>query len=282
MYWENDRGNAAIPLRKAEEIFDSQYGFTVAQFPILLKDSIDGVQQELLNYQSLISSPDCLVIIYYVGHGKLNLDMQYHLYTDRNLPEKTLKWSTLQSQLMSISADVLVIVESCEAASMALSIRNEKKREGRMEVIAASTYPDVTWSGGGPESFNSALCEALGELAVQGNIFTSATLYHEILLQVFQRLYAKKVEFWKAYPPYYIENHPYIPSSPIHLNLTGNLRLSSIQLTPLRPQTQTRLLRQLRQNVNPYLDDFDLDWPRLEDDEALRRNWNGWNRVVPL
>jgi len=172
---------------------------------------------------------------------------------------------------MQFSADVLVIIESCQAAALALSSRDEKKREGRLEVIAASTYPDVTWPG--QESFNSALCEALIELAGRGNTFTTATLYHEILLQVFEILYVKKRQYRLRYPPYR-NGEPYVPSSPIHLNLTGDSQLSLIQLNPLGPEALEYFLRQTRPEVDLFMEDFDFDQPWLEGDDFLRRNRN--------
>jgi hypothetical protein len=73
-------GDTSIPLCKAGEIFDSQYGFKVAPFLIPLHDRIASIQNKL---QELIYIHDCLIIISYVGHGRLNLDMQDHLYPHR-------------------------------------------------------------------------------------------------------------------------------------------------------------------------------------------------------
>lgn len=170
---------------------------------------------------------------------------------------------------MPFSADVLVIIESCHAAGLALSARNEKKREGRLEVIAASTYPDGTWLRGVPESFNSPFCQALIELASHRKAFTTGTLYHEILSKVYELLAAMKLVFKNTYPPKeFHTGKPLVPASPIHLNLTRDPELSLIQLTPLIQTTRRPSSRRLGWNFNRIIEDFDeidLDW--FEDDD---------------
>jgi hypothetical protein len=173
---------------------------------------------------------------------------------------------------MQTSADILVLLEACSAAGAALSVQNQKKREGRMEVIAACPYPGVTLLGG-PESFNTALSAALAENAAKRTPFTTATLYHDILLRVSQRLYAKDIQPPETHYPlrYRLSGANQKPSHPIHLNLTGDMQLPLIKLTPLRLQPQPRLYRQPRQYGDPDMNDVGLDWDLFEDEEEFRR-----------
>lgn len=83
MYWESDAGDAGVPLAAAEDIFVGAYGFTVEHLPITLRDPVDGIQRELRKYHAVTSRRDCLVIVYYVGHGILGSNMQYHMGPDR-------------------------------------------------------------------------------------------------------------------------------------------------------------------------------------------------------
>jgi len=86
MYWENDLGQAGgaeIPRATAAEIFEGMYGFRVEHLPIPLQDPVEGVQRELRNYQVWTASSDCLVILYYVGHGALLTDREYYMSSNR-------------------------------------------------------------------------------------------------------------------------------------------------------------------------------------------------------
>ncbi|KAN0115419.1 hypothetical protein V8E51_004963, partial [Hyaloscypha variabilis] len=70
--------------------------------------------------------------------------MQDHPTHSRTFPEKSLKCSTLQSQLVQFLAESLSF--SYHVTGRVWHFLLEKKiKGGRMEIIAASTYSDVTW-----------------------------------------------------------------------------------------------------------------------------------------
>jgi hypothetical protein len=70
-------------LADVGDIFQRLYEFTVAQFPIPLKNSQAVIEQEFQRYERYLANPDCPFILYYVGHGTLALNMRLRLYHDK-------------------------------------------------------------------------------------------------------------------------------------------------------------------------------------------------------
>lgn len=81
---------------------------------------------------------------------------------------------------MRMNADVLVLIESCEAAGLAFATQDHTSN-GKMEVIAACAYPDGVYPYPRYVSFSRALAAELRDKAVTGNLFTTADLYNGLL-----------------------------------------------------------------------------------------------------
>jgi len=143
----------------------------------------------------------------------------------------TFTWSAIQSKLQSMANDVLIILESCEAAGVVAStdIRNSR---GRAEIIAACGHnvdshqpPRRTYKQRNFLNFSSALTAELKEKARQNQSFTAASLHCDLL----KRIIRHKTDLGHNENP--------IPT-PVYIFAAGNLEDPSILVSPL-PGVQT-------------------------------------------
>jgi hypothetical protein len=175
----------------------------------------------------------------------------------------TIRWSGIQQILEETSSDTLIIMDAAYYPSSKLV-----RQQGVLEVVAASTSEDH-FQAIERASFTRAVAEQLRTRASQRNFMaplTAAELHAKLLYS-----YPKMVQ--DRYP-----EKPVVTSfpSPLHMQISGNSRLPSILLAPVR--------RGLPFGIEPELAGPQLNLTlRFGDDAAPfdMEKWTEWLRLMP-
>ncbi|KAH7361048.1 hypothetical protein BKA65DRAFT_197439 [Rhexocercosporidium sp. MPI-PUGE-AT-0058] len=118
---------------------------------------------------------------------------------DQNAPNPGFDWSSIQVSLESMNCDVLILLDTCFAASIITSAQPTGSA-GRTEIIAAGGYGDVVFGLSILDStffFTHALVEVLLNKARSPVPFTAVILHREILRVVAMRYAGAARERWR-------------------------------------------------------------------------------------
>ncbi|KAL9117344.1 MAG: hypothetical protein Q9187_006121 [Circinaria calcarea] len=144
------------------------------------------VNKKVANFVADHDAPHTLLIVYYAGHGgpgiihgHLKLFGQISINDKVGRTESdSLVWNNTEILLLDAHADVLEIMDCCNAGTLGLTRGEQRIR--KFEYIAATKAMGTT-PRSGPSSFTSGLIHALGKLVEEKRRFTTLELRDEIM-----------------------------------------------------------------------------------------------------
>jgi len=125
----------------------------------------------LSNFVDAQDDPQTLLIVYYVGHGYGSARGTGHLalsgkpiYDMETKIAVSVEWHEVERTLVSISSDVLVIFDCCQAGLLCRSAQDGLVTEGRVFQYLGACESEQQTKSSGRHSFTSAVIWALKEL----------------------------------------------------------------------------------------------------------------------
>ncbi|KAK0126843.1 hypothetical protein ONS95_008422 [Cadophora gregata] len=196
MRWEeDDLESTGSELALLEDTLRTRYRFTTKTLYIPLENPYPAVQGAIKNIKNGEElSPEDLLIVYYIGHGALQDNMSFRMSCvpdtyDPSQPLPGFDWSSIQVGLEYMPCDVLILLDTCFAAST-VSASQATGSSHRTEIIAAGGYADLVPGStimGSLRSredqffFTRALVEELYGRARSATPFTAAALHRGML-----------------------------------------------------------------------------------------------------
>ncbi|KAF2732832.1 hypothetical protein EJ04DRAFT_303169 [Polyplosphaeria fusca] len=200
--------------------------------------------------------PNTLMIIYYTGHGKWQMNQEYLELIANITPtsryynkDASANWNKIEQTLRSddIEGDILTILDTCYSSNLAKSGTEDTRT---FELLSACT-PDATTSKPGPHSFTRALISALRELLAKHGAFSTFFLNQCINTNPSRR--EQQSQLW-----FRLHNHE-----------------RNIRLTPLTPELQRNKGKKVWPQPKGYLTlrlGLNADQLREEQIKLLTRN----------
>ncbi|KAL8400730.1 hypothetical protein RB594_000945 [Gaeumannomyces avenae] len=229
LYWEDDEddGELVSSVEYLAEVLQKDYQYvtetkTIPSSPESGKSPWRWLSRTVTNFVDNRDDRDVLKLVFYKGQSYLDGDREMVLARSRDrLKGPTIRWSGIQQILEETSSDTLIIMDAAYYPSSKLV-----RQQGVLEVVAASASEEHFGSMGNA-SFTRAVAEQLHTRISQRNHMaplTAAELHAKLLSS-----YPKMVQ--DRYP-----EKPIVKSfpSPLHMQISGNSRLPSILLAPLR------------------------------------------------
>lgn len=267
LHWEDDDDPS---VRHAVDglatVFESSYNYAFRIRAIPSSSSCKSpwrwLSREITEFVDTHDQRDVLKIIYYNGRSYLDADREMVLASTQS-PESAypIRWSGIQQILEDACSDTLILMDAAYYPSSTLV-----RRQGVLELIAASASEDharLIDRG----VFTRALIDLLHIRASQK--FThplSAAELHAKLLSLYPKMIQDRQpekEMLTSFP------------SPLHVQISGDSRLPSVLLAPIRtgimPSTLDAVLNgpQLSLSFKLTEDSFDAD------------SWLVWLRSMP-
>ncbi|KAK3677510.1 hypothetical protein LTR78_002360 [Recurvomyces mirabilis] len=202
LYWEDRYDDLKVKeeIDKLRSVLDDTYGFKVKEEK-LVEASPNGErtpqQQVTLCLSKFVYEEGChrgLLIIYYGGHGipgeqgdvrwvgKLRPPQSGtnddRVSNNEHLERNSIVWSQVEPIISNSAADVLLILDCCEAGRLV----HPKRRTARsfFEFLGACSQGETTRAPG-EESFTAALTSALRELSKRDRAFSTFELWQLIM-----------------------------------------------------------------------------------------------------
>lgn len=200
------------------------YGFRTNVWQIPAEDSHIELMSKTISFIRASDNSRNLFVVYYAGHGRINGARQ----AEWTCGQSSVDWSAVQSLFAKAKSDVLILLDTCAAASSAM-----RSEYGVMEAIVACGFESRA-PPPGEYSFTNTLIEVLDDW-VDKPPFSASCLHTEILFQL------KIKENRKGREGIKLE----WCVTPIHINYTKDPKASSIELS--------------RQNVLPAMPSSDVD-----------------------
>ncbi|KAK3335415.1 hypothetical protein B0T19DRAFT_348802 [Cercophora scortea] len=225
--WEDDQDpRARGALQELRTVLDQCYNYTfqIKSIPPPTdecKSSEKWLSRELYKFIDAQDSRDVLKIVYYNGHSYLDGDREMVLASSNQAePAAIARWSSIQPILESATADTLVIMDSPYYPSSKLV-----RKDGVLEIIAAPSSEDHA-KFLDRCAFTRALTEQLRIRAGLNSMepLTAAEL-HAKLMSLYPRMIKDRLPEEQV-----LTGFP----SPLHVQVSGNSRLPSILLAPIR------------------------------------------------
>ncbi|KAH7417694.1 hypothetical protein BKA64DRAFT_769860 [Cadophora sp. MPI-SDFR-AT-0126] len=193
IYWPQNVGfDNLSEVNRMEAVFRNHYRYNIRVLVIDQRNHFNSVNKVPLGFQRELRSSDQLLIVYYIGHGNLGDTMRFeispHAVENQNpMTLVKLDWSTIQVISQNIDCDVLMLLDTCLAAStIAASQSTNSNSRSRTEIIAAGGYETTTPGPcrspiGNSPAFSRALAAELYRLSGSLTPFSAALLYRGIL-----------------------------------------------------------------------------------------------------
>ncbi|PMD66828.1 uncharacterized protein K444DRAFT_624299 [Hyaloscypha bicolor E] len=250
--WEDGDLDFDWAINGLREVFKDQFGFhLVSSFKIPSNRPYEALESKLQYFKEAHSSKSRLLIVYYIGHGYLDLQNRMHWCATSSRDSPTLDWYALQVGLERTESDVLILLHACcSAGASNLSHEPKLNRGGRTEIIAACSFKSTTSDA----SFTKTLIGELKRMAQNDSNFgecISATLPDGddpgIML---------------------ISNDSF--STPVYISLSNDFRQASIPIKRFGPLKPLRRIRS-RDSFRTFLrgamaeEEHDEDVPGSED-----------------
>ncbi|SPO02158.1 uncharacterized protein DNG_04831 [Cephalotrichum gorgonifer] len=266
LYWQDDDDpELSAAVQDLADVFDKQYRYTFQKqkIPIVSDECRNPwrwLSQQITAFADDRDQRDVLKILYYNGHSYLDRNRQMALASSRDTEKATtIRWSGIQQILEEACSDTLIIMDAAYFPSP-----NVERKQGVLELIAAASSEEH-FRLLDRCAFTRALTEELRSKA-RGPNNGSLTAAH---------LHAKLMS---TYPKMIQDKNPgndYITSfpAPLHLQITGNPRLPSIQLCRLHRTSLPFAADHSGPQIQMSM--------RLKDDFFDIENWAEWLRVMP-
>lgn len=266
LYWQDDDDEQlSATVQDLADVFDKQYRYTFQRQKIPspsdeCRNPLRWLLQQITAFADDRDQRDVLKILYYNGHTFLDRNKEMVLASSRDREKaSTIRWSGIQQILEEACSDTLIIMDAAYYPSP-----NVERKQGVLELIAAASSEEQ-FRLLDRCAFTNALTEELRNKA-RGPNHHSLTAAH---------LHAKLLS---VYPKMIQDQHPEHewPSSipaPLHLQITGNPRLPSIQLCRLHRTSLPFAADHTGPQIHLSM--------RLKDDFFDIENWAEWLRVMP-
>ncbi|KAE8441050.1 hypothetical protein EG329_005912 [Mollisiaceae sp. DMI_Dod_QoI] len=238
LYWEDDdsQGDILKDIGGLQDFLQQRFNYDqVEGFKIPLENPKQAVEDKLNKLERACVAEKNALIVAYVGHGCLTPNKEYCIGTHGlSNPEQEdawnrgphLNWHLIQLWLQAMEVDVLILIDSCQAASAA-AIKGNQTTSRRTEMIVACGYEQVacgnliftrpesddrTDKSPSPErkkrryqSFTRALVRCLENFTRNRESFTVATLHHELLKSIVNDVFDTQDGLYTNSTPIYID-----------------------------------------------------------------------------
>ena len=203
------------------------YGFSTNVWYIPSRNSHLELMSNAIDIIRASDDDQNLFIIYYAGHGRINEARQAEWTCRGRDPNyASVDWSAIQSLFAKARSDVLILLDTCAAASSTM-----RSQYGVMEAIVACGFESKA-PPPGEHSFTNTLIEVLDDW-IKKPSFSASCLHTEILFQL------KLKETRKGREGVKLE----WCVTPIHINYTQDSKAPGIELSrrnilPLLPTNE--------------------------------------------
>jgi hypothetical protein len=242
--WEQDELKVEPELSRLNLKFQD-YGYSTDVWLIPSQDSHLELMSKSIDLLRAADNDRNLFILYYAGHGRINSARQAEWTCNQDPNYASVDWSAIQSLFAKARSDVLILLDTCAAASSTM-----RSQYGTMEAIVASGFESRA-PPPGEYSFTNTLIEVLDDW-INKRTFSASCLHAEILFQL------KSKETRKGKEGVKLE----WCTTPIHINYTQDSKFPGIELyrrnilpppIPLLPPAEPE-----RQST--FVDAMDLDF----------------------
>jgi hypothetical protein len=168
-------------LEELDKTFQ-KYGFTTTVWLIPRANSYRDLMRKTLDFIDAGDDPGNLFVVYYAGHGRMNNTRQAEWVSHQGPNCPSLDWSGIQTLFAGAKSEVLILLDTCAAASSAAT-----SQFGVMETIAACGFESRA-APPGEFSFTNALIEIMRDWINKPSFSISISISHtESLFQLKQK-----------------------------------------------------------------------------------------------
>jgi len=243
MRWEHDDLGVEPEFHRLDQKFQD-YGFKTDVWLIPMRDSHLELMSKSIDLLRSSDNDRNLFILYYAGHGRINSARQAEWIWGHSA-YASVDWSAIQSLFAKARSDVLILLDTCAAASSTM-----RSQYGTMEAIVACGFE--SWAPPpGEYSFTNTLIEVLDDW-VNKRTFSASCLHAEILFQLKLKetkkgREGKKLEWC---------------TTPIHINYTADSKLPGIELCRrnILPPSELNPLSLESEKRTTFIDPMDVDY----------------------
>jgi hypothetical protein len=242
--WEQDELNVQPELNRLNNKF-KDYGFAANIWLVPSRDSHLELMSKTIDLIRASDNDRNLFIIYYAGHGRINSARQAEWTCNQDPNYASVDWSAIQSLFAKAKSDVLILLDTCAAASSTM-----RSQYGVMEAIVACGFESRA-APPGEYSFTNTLIEVLDDWQHKSS-FSASSLHAEILFQL------KLKENRKGREGVKLE----WCSTPIHINYTHDSKTQGIELcrrNSLPPPADSISSESLPDRRSTFIDPMDID-----------------------
>lgn len=232
--WEKD-DNQAATIRQTgilKEFFRKNFHYSNVQIVEIprcwSKRKVDTV---LSNVEQTCVAENAALIVGYFGHGEFVGPEEYRIFPRASF-NVSINWVHIQKRLQAMNIDVLILVDSCYAASLAV-IQSKTPSTNRTEMIVAWGYDEKTFPsgklGGLPRlrsrGFIAALVDCLKEYKKHRDSFTVSNIHRELVRNIVKYKYYNRTSTDEVTPT----------RTPSYINLGDDHTLNSITFKKTTP-----------------------------------------------
>jgi hypothetical protein len=212
MRWQHDELGVEPELHRLDQKFQD-YGFKTDVWLIPSRDSHLELMSKSIDLLRSADNDRNLFVLYYGGHGRISSARQAEWTCGQGPDHASVDWSAIQSLFAKARSDVLILLDTCAAASSTM-----RSQYGTMEAIVACGFESRA-APPGEYSFTNTLIEVLDDW-INKQTFSASCLHAEILFQL------KLKETKKGREGRKLE----WCTTPIHINYTADSKLPGIEL----------------------------------------------------
>ena len=244
--WQDDELGVQEELIALNNVLRA-YGFQTNVFLIPAINSHWDLMRKTLDFIQAYDNNQNLFLLYYAGHGRMNSARQAEWVFGQNQDSPFVDWSAIQGLFGTAKSDVLILLDTCAAASSATT-----SQFAVMETIAACGL-ERRAPPPGEHSLTNTLIDVLRDWINKHSI-SAASLHAEILF----RLKLKETK----------KGREGIPLewcvTPVHWINTKDCKASGIELcrrfsTPSRSGDSSAATSD-EDDASTYVDTMDLDF----------------------
>ncbi|CZR65522.1 uncharacterized protein PAC_15422 [Phialocephala subalpina] len=178
--WEYDGLGVRQELNTLDAVLQD-YGFQTNIFLIPEQNSQWNLTRRTLDFIQDCDNEKNLFILYYAGHGRMNSSRQSEWCSRQDSNSPFVDWSAIQGLFGTAKSDVLILLDTCAAASSATSSVTTSQY-AVMETIAACGFERKA-APPGEDSMTNALVDVLRDW-INKTSFSAASLHTEVLFRL--------------------------------------------------------------------------------------------------
>ncbi|KAK0118179.1 hypothetical protein ONS95_012484 [Cadophora gregata] len=174
--WEDDELGVQNEVSALDNVLQS-YGFQTNIFLIPGTNSHWDLMRKMIDFIQAYDNDQNLFVLYYAGHGRMNSARQAEWVFRQNPDSPFVDWSAIQGLFGTAKSDVLILLDTCAAASSATT-----SQFAVMETIAACGF-ERRAPPPGEHSMTNTLVDVLRDWNNKPS-FSAASLHTEILFRL--------------------------------------------------------------------------------------------------